>query len=348
MEGKRRAGFTLIELLVVIAIIGILAAMVFPVFARARESARKAVCLSNVKNLCLAVQMYLGDYDDTLVPDEHRQEVLDWYAENKQGGELTECAQDSATRNNPYLKWQVVLDPYVRNRDVWRCPSVKTPRSSTILNPYGGNARGDWWARVMEIVAERGDGCSAALMCGRPFPPGWGGTVTDSAEQYMCILDGVGGFEYGYGGLRRNNGLKLSQVDQTAKWLAIAEVGVADDQWSINQVAYPDICKLGCATTNPDHPDCRVSADWVNCPWSQSCGAGDPRYGMDSDFRNRELSRHLGGVNLGFLDGHAKWMNSEALLKAVPDWRWWVNDTRSENELGIVGPGLGLCMLPDL
>ena len=65
---RRRRGFTLIELLVVIASIGILAAMVFPVFARARESARKAVCLSNVKNIALAFQMYLADNNDTFPP----------------------------------------------------------------------------------------------------------------------------------------------------------------------------------------------------------------------------------------------------------------------------------------
>jgi prepilin-type N-terminal cleavage/methylation domain-containing protein len=75
---RRRTGFTLIELLVVIAIIGILAAMVFPVFARARESARKAVCLSNVKNIALALQMYLTDNNDTFPPYEHRQEALDY------------------------------------------------------------------------------------------------------------------------------------------------------------------------------------------------------------------------------------------------------------------------------
>ena len=80
----RRRGFTLIELLVVIAIIGILAAMVFPVFARARESARKAVCLSNVKNLALAIQMYLSDYSDHFPPSEHRAEVVDWF--NALGG----------------------------------------------------------------------------------------------------------------------------------------------------------------------------------------------------------------------------------------------------------------------
>ena len=73
--GTRRRGFTLIELLVVIAIIGILAAMAFPVFARAREPAREAVCLSNVKNIALAVQMYLADNDDTLPPEEHRADV---------------------------------------------------------------------------------------------------------------------------------------------------------------------------------------------------------------------------------------------------------------------------------
>src|SRR5512139_2065779 len=59
----RRQGFTLIELLVVIAIIGILAAMLFPVFARARESARKVQCLANVKNVAMAIQMYISDYE---------------------------------------------------------------------------------------------------------------------------------------------------------------------------------------------------------------------------------------------------------------------------------------------
>ena len=75
MYTRRRNGFTLIELLVVIAIIGILAAMLFPVFARSGESARKIQCLSNVKNIALAMQMYLADYDKT-PPHEHRPEGL--------------------------------------------------------------------------------------------------------------------------------------------------------------------------------------------------------------------------------------------------------------------------------
>jgi len=137
---RRLRGFTLIELLVVIAIIGILAAMVFPVFARARESARKAVCLSNVKNIALAVNMYLADNNDTFPPAEHRQEVFDFFMTQPGGG--TECGDDVASyvpsqsnQANPYLRWPVVFDEYVKNRDVWRCPSAKLETSAGFI--YG-------------------------------------------------------------------------------------------------------------------------------------------------------------------------------------------------------------------
>lgn len=65
---KRRTGFTLIELLVVIAIIAVWAAILFPVFAKAREKARQITCLSNMKELGLASQMYLQDYDEDYAP----------------------------------------------------------------------------------------------------------------------------------------------------------------------------------------------------------------------------------------------------------------------------------------
>src|SRR5574340_977935 len=121
----RRRGFTLIELLVVIAIIGILAAMLFPVFARARESARKTQCLANVKNIAIAFQMYLTDYDafPPSLTDGAYNNVHDLLlAANADRGKI---CQSRAQQSNPYLRWPVILDDYTKNRDVWNCPSAK-------------------------------------------------------------------------------------------------------------------------------------------------------------------------------------------------------------------------------
>src|SRR5574340_1047202 len=106
----RRRGFTLIELLVVIAIIGILAAMLFPVFARARESARKTQCLANVKNAAIAIQMYLTDYD-RFPPSEHRAEATEFFNTAPGGGDPSDyCGQEHWA--NPFLRSYVVLDDY--------------------------------------------------------------------------------------------------------------------------------------------------------------------------------------------------------------------------------------------
>ncbi len=94
-----RSGFTLIELLVVIAIIAILAAILFPVFAQAREQARKTVCLSNLQQIGLGINMYSQDYDEYLPP------VRD---------------QDSK-----YIEgnWKDIIQPYIKNLQIFRCPS---------------------------------------------------------------------------------------------------------------------------------------------------------------------------------------------------------------------------------
>ena len=305
MITRRRNGFTLIELLVVIAIIGILAAMVFPVFARARESARRAVCLSNVKNIALAVQMYLSDYGDVMPPVETRADIREFY-EN----ECPEAPCDPdvyGAKHNPYLKFPVVMDEYVRNRDVWRCPSQKTSGNFAILNPWGEGGNGDWWQRFLYVTGNEGAMGCAVSQCDSPFPPGWGGTVTDSYEQKMCMQDG-GGFYFGINGMGGNFGLKLAQVQDPVRWLAVAETGGGYETNSMFDVAYPDVCGLPCP--GPDYG----CIDWANCSWTQDCGAGDPEWGTDPSKRSKDLGRHMGGVNIGFLDGHAKWYQSEGLL----------------------------------
>jgi prepilin-type N-terminal cleavage/methylation domain-containing protein len=111
-------GFTLIELLVVIAVIAILAAILFPVFAQAREKARQTACLSNMRQMSMAVQMYTQDYDES----------------------LPLAATATATG---FLNWHHLVDPYVKNQQVWVCPSANAPIRDIYGNlvcHYGYNA----------------------------------------------------------------------------------------------------------------------------------------------------------------------------------------------------------------
>lgn len=111
-----KRAFTLIELLVVIAIIAILAAILFPVFARAKEAAKKTACVSNEKQFLLGFQMYANDYDDLFMP---------------------------AYTSNPNILWNQLFQPYIKNTDVFRCPSQAKPGITSWVsqNPPAGVAK---------------------------------------------------------------------------------------------------------------------------------------------------------------------------------------------------------------
>jgi len=124
---QRRGGFTLIELLVVIAIIAILAAMLFPVFANARESARKTTCASNLKQLGLAAHMYAQDYDE-------------WFP----------CDYHVSNSSTTHILLVQALEPYMKNRQIWYCPSAaKIPYAGFAYSPQNeaaGNISYYWWS----------------------------------------------------------------------------------------------------------------------------------------------------------------------------------------------------------
>jgi prepilin-type N-terminal cleavage/methylation domain-containing protein len=138
LKTAQRKGFTLIELLVVIAIIAILAAILFPVFAKARKRAQQSACISNQKQIAIAMMTYLDDYDSKFPawtpPGGTGMQSMEDYCSTYESRiygyaivDITVPAGDKATISRQ-------LDSYVKSRDVWACPSD--------FGPYKTN---DYW-----------------------------------------------------------------------------------------------------------------------------------------------------------------------------------------------------------
>lgn len=155
-----RRGFTLIELLVVIAIIAILAAILFPVFAQAREKARQTACLSNNKQIGLGILMYAQDYDEQFPPSR----IAD--------------GNDATNRRDP---WSITTLPYVKNIGVYGCPSDQTGGSKNVVVPSWcpdnvativGATRYDNTRRSMNVIATLTGGGGESP--GGTMAPNWG------------------------------------------------------------------------------------------------------------------------------------------------------------------------------
>ncbi len=195
-----RKGFTLIELLVVIAIIAILAAILFPVFARAREKARQSNCLSNLKQLGLAALMYAQDYDELLPYEDYD----------------TDASGDEGAGDTT---WRSVVLPYCKNQQIFFCPSKKMTSS------------------VFDGGADYGENAGYAInVChwtsGSPTPP-FGQALARVEDTASCILflESDGTHEIGCEtndrgwqpsasyGKRHNDGANYAFVDGHGKWL---------------------------------------------------------------------------------------------------------------------------------
>jgi prepilin-type N-terminal cleavage/methylation domain-containing protein/prepilin-type processing-associated H-X9-DG protein len=214
---QRRNAFTLIELLVVIAIIAILAAILFPVFAQAREKARSAACLSNAKQIALAVEMYAQDYDETLIWNP-------WA-----GGEKNKTA---GCVDHPLTSFIVLLQPYIKNVGVWKCPSFAGQKLSDHANyaksldptvykqiGYGFNERivGDQ-CRPRTIASLKNSPSEVAIIADANFPWGsWFGTeelVNGQKDFFWCL--GKNGWLYGLP--RHMGGIHFVYADGHAKF----------------------------------------------------------------------------------------------------------------------------------
>jgi prepilin-type N-terminal cleavage/methylation domain-containing protein/prepilin-type processing-associated H-X9-DG protein len=163
MIGNRevKRGFTLIELLVVIAIIAILAAILFPVFAQAREKARTASCGSNTRQLGLAIRMYVQDYDEKF----------------PFGGWMPgPTAWTPGSGNYATWEWQNSTAPYVKNKQLYRCPST-----SDLDEDPSNPTRRDWNLNPVNYLYNN--------QLGRNRAPVGDAVVASPAECWM-VVDG--------------------------------------------------------------------------------------------------------------------------------------------------------------
>jgi prepilin-type N-terminal cleavage/methylation domain-containing protein/prepilin-type processing-associated H-X9-DG protein len=230
-------GFTLIELLVVIAIIAILAAILFPVFAQAREKARQAGCTSNLRQIANASSMNLQDYDG-MFP------VWAWTPERQ-------IARPDGTLYTGKVIWPLLYMPYVKNQGVFACPSDGAVRNSI------GNA----W--------------------GKPFAMSYGTNL----RLHQCLDTSA---------CKGGTALSLASVDTPSDTIWIADIW---DGAPIGIESGPDGCKWGN----------QVSFGVDRIRFVQNA-KGCNGYPLPLDPNNPETStRHLGGSNIIYADGHVKW-----------------------------------------
>jgi prepilin-type N-terminal cleavage/methylation domain-containing protein/prepilin-type processing-associated H-X9-DG protein len=201
---RTRRGFTLIELLVVIAIIAILAAILFPVFAKAREKARQTSCLSNLKQLGLGMLQYIQDYDE-MFPRVDGAGMDGATAQNSTYGSFKWYGGTYGYARG----WGYVIYPYVKNSQIYKCPSTQYSDA--------GNAYGMWYScpNTAGTAIENMFGTYQAL-----------GKFARPAETIMLSEKGGGGGAGAYIGntnwyacrMDHNEGGNVAFIDGHAKW----------------------------------------------------------------------------------------------------------------------------------
>jgi len=257
MRSKR--GFTLIELLVVIAIIAILAAILFPVFARARESARKTSCAQQVRQLTIAVLSYMQDYDEGMI-----------WCDAWHGTWGVPGIPDSPWAGHCW--WQLI-EPYTKNMRINQfCPSTGELNSGRRRDSdYGMNCQMAWDDEV-------DDGAG-----GNRFDPGCDDGLLGRNDAY-------------YAGNQQGVPLemKLARLEKPASYAMLGDT---------NDYGYVDWANCANFARLPGH-----------CTCTDQCGPSGGPYTYLTDTGGWSRYRHFGGPNIGFGDGHVKFMRYAYLV----------------------------------
>ncbi len=275
-------GFTLIELLVVIAIIAILAAILFPVFAQAREKARQVSCLSNAKQIGTAFMMYVQDYDETVPMSNYTQPTH----------------PDAGQRQ---FTWARVVQPYSKNWPIFRCPSTGPNPFARI---WGGGPPADWPG-----IPGRNWGEPAGKEYMWMRWPSLGYNYNYLNPSY--ISSGCRPFP--------GSPVSLAGISKPADTVMLAEsklvgsdppsVGGSGGGWYTSYtvespaiVTVPDVCGYS-------------NGGWGKGSFGDSGAGGDPPTGTGNF-----SPRHSDGGNVTFMDGHSKWF-TPGNLAAGTNWR---------------------------
>lgn len=278
----KHKGFTLIELLVVIAIIGLLAAIIFPVFAHVRENGRRTVCLSNLHQLGLAMQMYTHDNDDTLPSGSHK------------GGTTTvPLPQDGPGGTG--MGWAGEVYPYVKATAAFACPDDAPLSSNNTF--YREDVDG---IKVSPVGVPVSYGYNS-LLAMAPFFIGSArmGGVEGKIDRLPRPADTVMLFEI------TGDKVDVTQPDEGASQGVMLFSAAGDGR------------QLGAVVVRPTR-DKLIELLIVQglfyatgrFPGDQDRPAGNPDAGAGDQFPN-PAGRHSGGSNFLLADGHAKWIRPE-------------------------------------
>jgi prepilin-type N-terminal cleavage/methylation domain-containing protein len=309
MTRNRKSGFTLIELLVVIAIIAILAAILFPVFASAREKARQISCASNMKQLGLATMQYVQDYDETYYP--HRFNCSTTPCPEYTNGTYTLAANAQADRGGVEwnkMPWMFLLQPYLKSYNVFMCPSNPNAWVSTVNPPT-----------QLCGMSEN----SSSIGCGGV---GYGGQNSYGHNDiWMSPADSFSG------GGSKVHVMKMSQIDRPSGTFLITDAsyyGVGPILSSISGLPAPnydgvvDNTMLGNDNALATAEGGQYVNYWANVgnaqfSWNISgSSSADPA-------QYTKLGRHSGFIEAIFDDGQVKAIRADA---AVSNLCYWVTN----------------------